>query len=326
MPAASTTRIARQSRTDYRGDRALVFASRHLEFVVPTGIGPRVTALRSRRGAGRNVFFEMPEPEARFHGYLIRGGHRLWHAPEDIVRSYQPDDEPPTAEKLANGIALLQATEVLTGLRKGMRIEFANARTVRVTHTLTNCGAWPIACAPWPVTMLRGGGFGVLPLLPKGNHAAGDLLPAWSLVPWTFTDLSQPIWRFHRDFIGIDVAGTRTSQKLGITDYPGWTACWLDGTTFVKYAPAVPGADYPDRGSCLEVFSNGRIIEIEALGPLAQLAPAATTTHIEHWTLLEGLPRPDTDAAFADTLAPAVQEWIAQIPGIDAPNRKARSR
>lgn len=140
MPAARQPRIARQSRTDYRGDSALVFTSRHLEFVVPVGIGPRVTALRSRSGSGRNVLFEMPEPEPRFHGYLIRGGHRLWHAPEDIVRSYQPDDEPPAQKKLANGIALLQATEVLTGLRKGMRVEFANTRTVRVTHTLTNCG------------------------------------------------------------------------------------------------------------------------------------------------------------------------------------------
>jgi hypothetical protein len=162
--------------------------------------------------------------------------------------------------------------------------------------------------------MFRAGGYAVLPLLPKGDHARGDLLPTYSVVPWSYTDLSLPLWDFHREFVGIDVRKAQVAQKLGLTNYPGWSAYWLEGTTFVKYAPTKAGSSYPDFGCAFEMFTNGQMIELETLSPLATLAPGQSVTHVEHWTVLDGLAKPNTDVAFTESLAPAVAAWIAALP------------
>ncbi len=300
------------SKTNYRGAEALVFATRAFQLVVTTSVGPRIVSLRSSAGKKRNLMLEMPVDEARSHGYLFRGGHRLWHSPEDIVRTYQPDDEPLAVKTLPKGVALTQPVESKTGIVKAMAIEVLGERTVKVTHTLTNRGLWAVECAPWALTMLRPGGYGVLPLLPKGSHARGDLLPTYSLVPWTYTDLSLPVWELHRDFYGINVAAATEAQKLGITNYPGWSAYWHEGTTFVKYAAVKSGAAYSDLGCVFETFTNGKMIEFETLGPLAKLAPGDSASHVEYWTLIDGAPKPNTDANFAK-LAAAVKPWASRL-------------
>ena len=300
------------SKTDYRGGEALKLAGRTFELTVTTAVGPRVVDLRSKRGAAGNLLLEMPADEPRSHGYLFRGGHRLWHSPEHIVRTYQPDDAPLKVKPLASGVALTQPVEEKTGVQKGLKLEFTGPATLRLTHTLINRGLWPIETAPWALTMMRPGGYGVLPLPPKGSHAAGDLLPTYSLVPWSYTDLSLPVWRFQRDHLGIDVPSATEPQKLGITNYPGWSAYWLDGTTFVKHAALRPGALYPDNGSAFETFTNGEMIEFETLGPLTRLPPGGSVSHLEHWTVLDGLEKPDTSAGFT-ALAKAVRRWIAGL-------------
>jgi hypothetical protein len=299
--------------TEARGGAALTLATARLELTVTTALGPRVVALRPAKGRRRNVFLELPAAEPRCHGLHLRGGHRLWHAPEDIVRTYQPDDDPLAVRRLARGVALTAPPEARTGLQKAMAIELVGEGTVKVTHTLANRGLWAVECSPWAVTMLRGGGYGVFPLLPKGSHEGGDLLPDYALVPWSYTDLSLPLWNLRRDFIGLDVRQVKVAQKLGITRYPGWSACWLDGVTFVKFSRPIPGATYPDLGCSFETFTNGDVLEFETLGPLVRLAPGRKTTHVEFWTLLEGLPKPDHDRAFRRSLAPAVARWLAGL-------------
>ncbi len=303
----------KSSKTDYRGGEARLLATRNLELVVTTSVGPRVVSLRSTAGRAGNLFFQFPRDEQRANGYLLRGGHRLWHSPEDIVRTYQPDDDPPAVKLLPRGVALTQPTEPRTGLQKAMKLELTDDRTVKVTHALTNHGLWPVETAVWALTMFRGGGYGVLPLLPKGSHAAGDLLPTYSFVPWSYTDLALSLWDLHRDFVGIDVPKAKQAQKFGITNYPGWAAYWLRGTTFVKHAPVIAGATYPDFGCAFETFTNGEMIEFETLSPLVKLPPGRSVTHVEYWGVLDGLPKPDRDAAFTKALAPAVKAWLKKI-------------
>ena len=296
----------------HHGGDALTLATRELELTVTTSVGPRVVSFRARRG--RNLFFEFPEDQPRAHGFHFRGGHRLWHAPEDIVRTYQPDDDPLEVRRLPKGVALTQPVEPQTGLQKGMAIELLGERTVRVTHTLTNHGLWPVECAPWAITMLRGrGAYGVLPLLPKGSHARGDLLPTYTLIPWSYTDFALPLWRFRRDFIGMDVNRAKEAQKLGLSAYPGWAACWLGGDVFVKYAPPLPGAAYPDFGSAFETFTNGEMLEFETLGRLGAIAPGKSVRHVEHWTVLTRQPKPSTEAAYRRKLLPAVTAWLKTL-------------
>ena len=303
----------KRRKTDYRGAAALTLATRALSLTVTTGVGPRVVSFGSTAGRAGNLFIEFPPDMPRAHGYNLRGGHRLWHSPEDIVRTYQPDDVPLAVKELPAGVALTQPTEEKTGLQKTMAFETIGERTVKVTHTIANRGLWAVECAPWALTMFRSGGYGVLPLLPKGSHARGDLLPNYALVPWTYTDLALPVWEPHRDFLGINTARAKTAQKLGVTNYPGWSAYWLDGTTIVKAARVVRGARYPDLGCCWETFTNGKMIEFETLGPIVNLAPGRSATHVEFWTVLDGLPKPSRDGAFAKSLAPAVKAWLGNL-------------
>ena len=55
------------------------------------------------------------------------------------------------------------------------------------------------------------------------------------------------------------------------------------------------------------------MIEFETLSPLVKLAPGQSTTHVEHWGVFDGLPKPDTDASFASSLAPAVNAWLRKL-------------
>ena len=303
-------KIMKLSKTDYRGGEALVLSTKALELIVTTGVGPRVLSFRSLEDdKAENLFLQFPANEQRANGFYFRGGHRLWHSPEDIVRTYQPDDDPVAVKPLPKGVALSQPVEPKTGLQKAIKLELIGENTVKLTHTLTNQGLWPVECAAWALTMLRPGGYGVLPLLPKGSHAGGDLLPTYTLIPWSYTDLSMPVWDLHRDYIGINVGKAKEAQKLGISNYPGWSAYWLDGVTFVKHAPVVAGATYSDLGCPFETFTNGKMIEFETLSPLVKLEPRQSVTLVEHWTLLNGLPKPSTDAAFGEVKT-AVDSWI----------------
>jgi hypothetical protein len=60
------------------------------------------------------------------------------------------------------------------------------------------------------------------------------------------------------------------------------------------------------------VFTNGNVIELETLGVLARMAPGGSATHVEHWTVIDGLAKPNTDAAFAK-LAAAVKAWVKKL-------------
>jgi hypothetical protein len=301
------------SKIDIRGADGLRLETSALALEVTTGVGPRVTSFASKTGKVGNLFLEMPTDERVYaDGFVLRGGHRLWHAPEHITRTYQPDNEPIAFKPVKNGLALAQPIEPKTGLQKALKIEFRGERTVRLTHALTHHGLWPIDVACWAISMFRPGGYGVLPLLPKGDHTAGDLLPAYSIVPWTYTDLAHEGWDLHREYFGIDVNAFSGAQKLGLTAYPGWSAYHLDGTTFVKHAALIPGATYPDRGCPIEVFTNGQMIELETLSPLTRLEPGQALQHVEHWTLFEGLKEPATDGHFA-TLRTEVTKWIETL-------------
>lgn len=306
------------SKVQWKGQPAHRFSNGKSEIVVPSGFGPRVLFGAPR---GRpNLFLEIDKespPNSDSPKFLLYGGHRLWHAPEHSVRSYQPDNDAPVVEKLrgTQGLRFICPPEAATGIRKIVAIE-VKSWGFRVTHTLVNHGLWPVEVAPWALTMLRGG-VGVVPLPERTRHSASDLLPKFAVVPWTYTDLSLPCWRFQSSFIGVDVAAAPKAQKLGLTAYPGWSACWLDGDVFVKRAPVTAGAKYPDLGCAFETYTNGRMIELETLGPLETLAPGAQVSHPEDWGFLTDIPKPDSEHAFVQGLRPAVQAWLASLESGD---------
>lgn len=314
------------SRLDHHGWNAIRLATPQLELIAPLDVGPRLVVLR--RPGGTNLFAEIEgqrggrgEPEL-----CLRGGHRLWHAPEDVSRTYQPDNTPPALRELAGGrgFELVQDTEPATGMQKALRVELLDDQSLRITHTLTNRGLWPVETAAWALTMLRTGGYSVIPLPSKGAHAE-NLLPRFSLVQWAYTDLAQPGWRLFPGFLSIDTRRIRTPQKIGLTDYPGWSAYWIAGELFVKAVRLLPGAVYPDAGCPFETFADRRFTELETLSPLRLLAPGRRITHVETWGLLANVSRPASEAVFRRQIRPAVEAWLGSLAGNGRGNGRLRA-
>jgi len=303
-----------QAKINYKHYEAIKLTQGSLELIVTTSCGPRIISLKSTKVKSTgNLFFEFPESEKRYLGLYLRGGHRLWHAPEDYINTYIPDDEPLKLKQVQAGIRFTQPVEKKTGLEKSIQVELLKNDTVKITHSLKNKSKKVIERAAWAVTMLPPGGFGFFSLLPQGSHSGGDLLPNTTLIPWTFTDFSSPVWSFNRDFIGVHVDKATSAQKLGISNYPGWSGYYRKNAVFIKYSKPNLGKIHTDMGSAFETFTNGAMFELETLSDLRQLKPGQSITHVEYWTVFSSKTKPDSDKLFNQSIKPKVERWLKQL-------------
>jgi hypothetical protein len=307
--------------TNYHGWKALHLSTAKINLIIPIDIGPRVLHASFGEGGkpGENLFAERPEELGGTgeSAWKIRGGHRLWIAPEHPQRTYEPDNRPVEVACCGEGaqetLQLSGAYEAGTGLRKRMELRVLNDSTVKVTHQLCNEGPWPVELAAWGLTVMKYGGYGVLPFNPLGSHPQ-DLLPRHTLIPWTYTDLSAPVWKFRTSHLGIDTVANKVPQKLGISHYPGWAAYWQEAGTFVKFNPVQPLKTYPDLGSAYETFACDWMLEMESLSPLETLQPGGVLTHVEYWGFLENLRKPETEALYTENFRPIVLHWLEHTP------------
>src|SRR2546421_2046341 len=94
-----------------------------VEVIVTTDVGPRI--IRYGFPGGDNILAELPDTVVKtdFGDWKPWGGHRLWHAPEAIPRSYSPDNTPIEFKMIGtNGIQLIQPLEPKTGIQKEMTV------------------------------------------------------------------------------------------------------------------------------------------------------------------------------------------------------------
>lgn len=285
-------------------------ASDALEVIVTTDVGPRILSFGAP--AGDNVLYVAPHLMGQTGGdtWVNYGGHRLWHAPEDPVRTNQPDNGPLDLHERqdVNGLTwvdVVQPTERATGIQKTLSLALTEAG-LWVRGALTNHNLWAVELALWHLTVMAPGGTAILPLPPRGEHPR-ELLPTTHLAIWPYTDLSDPRWTFGREFILLRQA-EGDPQKIGARlDAPiNWLAYANDGGLFVKYFPAHSAATYPDKNVTAETFTNQRMLELESFGPLAPLAPGETRTQDEFWTLHPAMDAPTNDAEVRERVLPLI--------------------
>lgn len=268
--------------TRFLGFDCVALENRTLELLVTQSVGPRIISLRFN--GGDNLFAELPDlTEALPDGdtYHFYGGHRLWHAPEAMPRTYVPDDDPVEISASSDSLVATQLPEALTGIQKSIQISLSGeGPKVIIQHTLTNQGVWPVECAPWSITQLKPGGIAILP---QSLQQTG-LLPNRSLAMWPYTDMTSPHVQWGNEYVFIH-ANMYQPFKLGFPNPRGWQAYWLDGTLFVKRMAFNPNAVYSDFNSSSQCFCNHLFLELETLAPLTSLAPRSSTTHIETWEL-----------------------------------------
>jgi hypothetical protein len=266
-----------------------------VELVVTTDVGPRIIRFGF---IGENEFGEFPEHSGQSGGdeFRLYGGHRLWHAPESLERTYCPDNAPVALERQADGVRITQPTEAKTGIQKEIVISLSPTDAqVQVVHRLWNRSLWAVDLAAWALTVMAPGGTAVIPLPPRVPYPQG-LLPTGRLVLWPYTDPTDPRWCWGRKYILLRQDATRPSpQKLGGSVPDGWIAHVRNERLFVKTFRYAAGANYPDLGSTVETFADGRMLELETLSPIAHLEPGASVEHIETWHLWRAVMAPQDD-------------------------------
>ena len=300
----------RVEKIDYKGwPNCYRVTNGEIEAVVTGDVGPRI--IRFGFVGGQNLFKEFSDQigkkgEADFQ---LRGGHRLWKAPEDPVASWAPDNVPVEITVTKNGLVALEPVEPLTKLQKEIAIEMAETGTsVTVRHRLLNRGLFPLEYAPWALTMMAPGGMAITGFPPRGKHPQ-QLEATNPLVMWAYTDLSDPRWKFTRKYMMLrqDPANAEP-QKLGLFNPNTWVAYVLNGEMFLKQTKADAALPHPDFGCSFETFTNNEFLEIETLGPLSKVLPGGSATHVEHWSLHRGIKLEHlTDAELDGVLLPLLR-------------------
>lgn len=275
-------------KTNYKGwPNSYRISNGEVEVVVTSDIGPRV--IRYAFPGGQNLFKEFTEGLGKSGEatWQLRGGHRIWIAPEDAVRTYAPDNGPVHISIKGDVLEATELTEPLTGLEKQITVKMAPGGTsVEVLHRIRNTTKKTIELAPWALTMMAQGGTGIHGFPPRGTHPQ-VLAPTNPLVMFAFTDLTDKRWQFTKKYLILrqDPNNHGQPQKLGSFNAHTWAAYLLGSDLFIKHYEADPKRTYPDFNASFETFTNADFLEQETLGPMTKLAPGASVDHIERWTL-----------------------------------------
>jgi hypothetical protein len=203
--------------------------------------------------------------------------------------SYAPDDRPIEWERDRLSLSLRQPPDA-SGIGKAMIVTLADAEaTLTISHEISNTGHWPIEIAAWALTIMRPGGFAVLPQ-PLFRPHDQALRPVRVMALWAFTDLADPRWSIGSDLIILTPRPERTTpQKIGIRNERGWCACVWPEAILIKHVECDRAARYPDGGVNNEVYAEGDYLELETLGATARLEPGESTVHHERWSLWPAL-------------------------------------
>jgi hypothetical protein len=280
--------------------QVLVLANNEVELLITLDVGPRIISYRHQSGLNLFKTFDDQLGKSGEPDWQIRGGHRLWIAPE-TTSSYFPDNHPVSFSLIGeNHVRLRTPTEAQSGIEKELEI-FLDEKTSRVTinHSMTAARPSISDIALWGLTAFKPGGKAVIPMPPKnlhpndlsitekksGNDAALNLLPNRSISLWAYTDLSDPRFKWHKDRLEINQHANTASTKLGFLHQMKTAHYEVDGYRFSKTIDYRQDATYPDGNCNLEIFTDGTMLELESLSPLVALKKDEKIIHTESWSL-----------------------------------------
>lgn len=261
--------------------RCLFANNSTLEVGIPLEFGLRVGHFSFL--GGKNVFFEQPRDMTTFtteQGWRIRGGHRLWLAPES-EKVYCPDNEPITYRVDGDSLILTQGEDPWLKVIKQFVLTFEGNR-LQVTHRITNTGDAPMECSLWAISVVAPGGTETI----NFQRRDGGMDHWHRISMWDYTSLGDPRVTYTRDQIQIRHAPLEERYKIGVGHPYGPVSYENGDTVFVKHFPVEPEKTYPDANVSFETFCSRYMMEIESLSPLGTVLPGGDMTHTEVWELL----------------------------------------
>jgi hypothetical protein len=287
-----------------------------VELIVTLDVGPRVISYRP--AGGKNVFkeYEGQLGKSGEKDWQIRGGHRLWVGPEDLTRTYAPDNGPVKHKELdGGGVRFTPAADQEYGVQREFDVVLPKkGGRVKVVHRITNVGDKPTELAPWGLSVMAPGGVEIVPLPPKKPHPGSpknakspqDFGPNQRLILWPYFDFKDPRWGFGEKYITLRQDNKRGPTKLGLAHQLGWVAYLNGGSLFVKRLPYQEGKPYPDGDCNFETFTAQDMLEIESLGPVVRLAPKESVEHTEEWELFKDVGDVSDEASIDKNVLPKV--------------------
>jgi hypothetical protein len=292
-------------------EKNLKLSNGFAEVIITVAVGPRII---SYRPAGGRSVFKLAEDQAgksNEEAWKIRGGHRLWTAPEDFGQEdslcYALDNSE-VAHEIEDEftVRVSNLIEKPAKIRREMVVRLdKTSPKVTVEHRIIHEGGGdPLEVAPWGLSVMAPGGYAVLSHPPLGTHPE-DYLPNRAMVVWPFTDLADERFRVGRRMMRLHQR-QGLPFKIGLRHPEGWAAYVLGDHLFIKSVPLIESAAYPDMGSNFETFTNAEFLELETLGPLQTISAGETIAHTESWIVFSGvrLPRIEDEDAFLKALEP----------------------
>lgn len=259
-----------------------------IELIVTTDVGPRIMKFGFVGGTNILKNYEALLGSSGADSWVNYGGHRLWHAPEDQERTYQPDNTAVQFEQHPNCVRLTMEPEANTGIQKEIDIALDSENAeVMITHRLINRNLWDVEAAPWALSVMREGGEGFLLHPPRRSHE-DVLTPQSALIMWAYTDLGDGRFSFTPRTTRLrQNADATTPQKIGIHTSQGWCGYHWQNLLLLKQITPQANANYPDMGSRMELFTDSTMLEVETLGPLTRIGAGTAVEHQERWVLLD---------------------------------------
>lgn len=273
--------------TQYAGHEAIGIEAGAVRLMVTTSVGPRVLGLLTEDG--RNHLAELPDMTLDCPGsdpIHLRGGSRLWAAPEDPRVTYRPDDDPVDVEEIADGVKLSTRPDPVAGTSREIDIRVTGPERLTFDYRVVNRADHPQRLAAWAITMMAAGGRAWLPLLAE-SFDRGGFQAQRNVVLWSYASGDDP-----RFVLGDRAIELRASTdpglgrfKVGTSLRRGWTAHWANGVLLVKRAGHDESREYADMGASGQIYSQHDFTELETLGPLTDLEPGEAALHREEWEI-----------------------------------------
>lgn len=272
-------------RGDFHGEETLVLESEHLQLEVLAAAGPRIVRLQLT-GSDENLLGDVADIgwDTPWGEYHLRGGHRLWFAPENPPLTSAPDEGELLVDERARGVHL-ERLEPQSGLRKSIEIELASGGAgVTVAHRIQNEGKEAVELAPWAITILPLGGIALLPQQ-RGPIGESEFLPNRALVLWPYSSITDSRLELADELVLVRAEPEPSPFKIGYLNRSGWAAYLRAGVLFCKRFDSHPESVHADLNSNVEVYCNDRLLELETQAPLSRLEPGAEAEHEERWEL-----------------------------------------
>jgi len=270
------------------------------EAIVTLDVGPRVICYRLPGGFNVLKNYDDQMGGTGEAEWQIRGGLRFWLAPEDLTRTYFPDNNPVRYEQIGPcAVRLTPPPENEYGVQKEMTVGLAESGTrVSISLKVTNIGPLITQLAPWAPTVMAPGGVEIIPQPPHRNHplhpknakSPADFAPNQELILWPYFDFTDSRWTFGSRYIFLRQDAKKGPTKIGLAHRRSWVAYLNQGNLFVKRIGYVEGGSYPDMGTNYQTFSNEDMLEMETVGLLTSLNPGQSAELSESWELFGNVP------------------------------------